>query len=666
MKNLFLILLFLPVTSHSQVSHMFSKVLVTGSLDNSEVTDIKIDSTSSIYLAGSLEGNADFDPSVAVNSANPSYYAHFLAKYDLNGNYLYSFLIDGVAFIADNVELEVAPNGEAFLIFTLEPLYTSVNIGGTGPPVMISGAANGPGFGQTAVVHYNSSGQYLSHFVLGPEVSEVKAALGNGQNLYLSGRYSGVVDFDPGVMTTTLDSSSDGDHFIAKYNSSGLVFAKGFTLNAGMIQSLNTDVNNNIFMSGFFTNTADLEPGAGLHAVTTTALSAGMTFKLDTNGNWPATPFLFIVDGGLWDNRVTDAIPATDGNHIFLTGRAFSPYTLPGTSAVFPRSSFVTKYHLSGTHIWSYYQTVTSGRIMAAKLAVDQCQQLYATGLTDGNATIRLYNSNGTLLSQQFSPAGFGYDHYWYQFGAPFGSLLWAGIEGSGVLHSDPKHDQLALDPLSQSLFYGSAYNHSPDLDPTAGSFPVSSAASSEAFFTKLQYTLPTQCPLDSSSFNLKAQVTADQEVLLSWTTFENSTYSVERSTDCESYQAIATSLTSPTHTDNDAPAGKNCYRVIRYGENQDRHISKTAILFLERPFDVKIFPQPNNGTFINLKFSSSFTGHGIIFTAQGQEVQRFSITDQSDVQIFFSSFLAPGAYTLKFFSPYQFLFAESFFVGSF
>ena len=105
--------------------------------------------------------------------------------------------------------------------------------------------------------------------------SGLSLALDNLGNVYSTGFYSGVVDFDPGVNITTLTclyapaGSAPANHydiFVWKLNNSGdFVWANSYGGNGedtGM--DICTDSQGNLYSAGFFSNTADFDPSGSV------------------------------------------------------------------------------------------------------------------------------------------------------------------------------------------------------------------------------------------------------------------------------------------------------------------------------------------------------------------------------------------------------------------
>lgn len=92
-------------------------------------------------------------------------------------------------------------------------------------------------------------------------------------NVYISGRFQGTADFNPDpLVTNNLTSASPlyWDIFFAKYDANGnYIWAKRIG-SAGIDYAyyLATDGTGNVYIAGYFSNTADFDPGAGIANLT--------------------------------------------------------------------------------------------------------------------------------------------------------------------------------------------------------------------------------------------------------------------------------------------------------------------------------------------------------------------------------------------------------------
>ena len=84
-------------------------------------------------------------------------------------------------------------------------------------------------------------------------------------NVFMTGGFSGTVDFDPGPGTFNLSSAGSNDIVIQKLDSSGnFIWAKslGGSEGDGSL-SITADASGNVYTTGWFIGTADFDPGTG-------------------------------------------------------------------------------------------------------------------------------------------------------------------------------------------------------------------------------------------------------------------------------------------------------------------------------------------------------------------------------------------------------------------
>ena len=94
----------------------------------------------------------------------------------------------------------------------------------------------------------------------------------DGGNKYVLGSFSGTIDFDPSGSTFNLTASNDSTIFLAKYTNYG-TFEWAFALHSssgGTIEgwSIDLDSVNNIYISGSYNGTPDLDPSANIATLT--------------------------------------------------------------------------------------------------------------------------------------------------------------------------------------------------------------------------------------------------------------------------------------------------------------------------------------------------------------------------------------------------------------
>ena len=113
-------------------------------------------------------------------------------------------------------------------------------------------------------------------------------AVDSSGNVYTIGTFKNTVDFDPGAGTANLTASGFLDAFVLKLDSSGnYVWAKSFTGTGNVYAaSMAVDSSGNIYTTGYFTETADFDPGAGTANLTSNGGYDVFVSKLDSSGNY--------------------------------------------------------------------------------------------------------------------------------------------------------------------------------------------------------------------------------------------------------------------------------------------------------------------------------------------------------------------------------------------
>lgn len=108
-------------------------------------------------------------------------------------------------------------------------------------------------------------------------------------NLYIAGSFNGTVDFDPDpVGNTSLTSAGGADGFILKLDPTGnFLWARNVGGTAGDgIQKLSLDNSGDIYATGPFNGTADMDPGASTFDLVSAGVNDVFVLKLDASGNF--------------------------------------------------------------------------------------------------------------------------------------------------------------------------------------------------------------------------------------------------------------------------------------------------------------------------------------------------------------------------------------------
>ncbi|MEO8087136.1 MAG: SBBP repeat-containing protein [Bacteroidota bacterium] len=201
-------------------------------------------------------------------------------------------------------------------------------------------------------------------------------------NIYTTGFFHGIADFDPGPGTFNMTSNGGQEIFISKLDASGnFVWAKQIGSTGDDFGDLIVlDANANVYITGTFENIADFDPGTGVNNLTSLGTENAFILKLDSSGN-----FIFVKQMGGTGITVPYYIALDGSGYIYTTGRFdgtadFDPGI--GTYNFFSFGSediFVSKLDASGNFIWAK-QMGGTGDDWSLSIAIDAIGNVYTTG----------------------------------------------------------------------------------------------------------------------------------------------------------------------------------------------------------------------------------------------------------------------------------------------
>lgn len=107
-------------------------------------------------------------------------------------------------------------------------------------------------------------------------------------NVYVTGVFQGTADFDPGDAVFNLTSAGGLDIFIVKLTAEGdFVWAKNFSgTEYEESNGIGTDSEGNVYISGYFYNPVDFDPGSGMFTMTPAGSGDGFAVKLSPDGDF--------------------------------------------------------------------------------------------------------------------------------------------------------------------------------------------------------------------------------------------------------------------------------------------------------------------------------------------------------------------------------------------
>lgn len=305
----------------------------------------------------------------------------------------------------------------------------------------------------------------------GSEDRGASISIDDDGGVYLTGRFSGTVDFDPGPNTYSLMSSGTQSAFVWKLLSSGeLQWAVALNSTdsvAGVAVSV--DDLNRVYCSGSFAGSADFDPGPNTYSLTSAGYGDAFVCALDASGS-----FLWAraLGGDSSDSAPGIAVDSMRGVYIsgwFQHTVDFDPgpgeYNLTANSM----NLFICKYDLNGQFQW--VRTVDgSGNDWCREVSIDSAGKVYGTGYFSASADFDP-GPETVILNNAGSADGF----IWKL--DPSGELDWArSISGT----SDDYAYDIACGP--SGVYCVGEFRGTVDFDPGPSEFTLESAGDSDVF----------------------------------------------------------------------------------------------------------------------------------------------------------------------------------------
>lgn len=239
-------------------------------------------------------------------------------------------------------------------------------------------------------------------------------ALDHAGNLYVTGYFSGTVDFDPGAAEDTRTANGLRDVFLAKMNKTGDLLGAwqfgGNDVDFGF--SVAVDAVNNVYLAGYFESSVDFDPGPGTVLLLSAGVADAFVLKLNSLGElaW-ARQF-----GGPANQVVYDLAVDDDGNS-YATGYFQDTADFDGGPGTAPmtatnRDAFVAKLDTAGALQWAR-QFSGAAEEHGNSIAVDANGAVVLTGsfqdtvdFDPGVETFELSAEGSDIFLAKLSPNG--------------------------------------------------------------------------------------------------------------------------------------------------------------------------------------------------------------------------------------------------------------------
>jgi len=268
-----------------------------------------IDKEGNIYLTGFFQDSIDFNGEVEVSKGSMDI---CIVKYSPNGDILWhkvyggSDIDRGASIALDNV-------GNVYVTGDFRSQH--VDFGD-------SSASDISSKGQEDIflIKLNKDGEFIWFQRYGANAKDAGISLhfDNLNNLLLTGFFALQVDFNPGGSGGELESAGFIDALVLKLDTDGnYIWARAFR-GTEYVKGLfiNSDIYNNVYVSGYFYGTADFDPSnAEIHNETSNGERDFYVTKLNSDGDFVWAGSI----GGIVDDRAI-SIAIDKQNNLYFTG----------------------------------------------------------------------------------------------------------------------------------------------------------------------------------------------------------------------------------------------------------------------------------------------------------------------------------------------------------
>jgi len=390
---------------------------------------VTVDANGNSYTTGYFSGTLDFDPSPDTASFTTPFGTNgyisqaFIAKYDADGNYLWA------TPIADSITSEsiaVDDNGN---------IYITGEFRGTadfdpGPDIVTLTATPTVYVRNAFIAKYDANGNYLwaigfHGIVYSPSIGSSHGKIidvDDSDNVYVTGTFSGAVDFDPGPDTVYLYTTTNNTVFITKYDTDGnyLWATKDIpiSLSSSTKRSICFADNGSFYTTGESSSIyPDFDPGPDTVNIDCNLSHCRYVAKYDTDGNYL---WAIGIDGVSYYG---EDVAVDELGNVYIVGASFNGTVdfdpgpdIANVSALNGRT-FIAKYDANGNYLWAIeHGNHTQGyRITVNGNNVYVVATMTAKSDKEGGClnSISKYSSFGSLIWS-----------YYYQSGSVCASII--------------------------------------------------------------------------------------------------------------------------------------------------------------------------------------------------------------------------------------------------
>lgn len=263
-------------------SGTFLWVKLMGGVDSEEGYGITLDASGNVYTTGMFQGSGDFNPgsgTTTLTSAGGN--DAFVQKLDNTGAFVWAKSFGGAGSEEGN---SIAVDGSGNVITTG---HFEV-ISDFDPGIGIANLTTN-GLKDIFISKLDASGNHTWVKQIGGAADDIgnSVAVDGSGNVYSTGEFSAIADFDPGAGTTSFTSAGLKDIYVSKLDGTGnFSWAKQMGTSSDESGNDICFVSSSVFTTGKFSGTADFNPGSGTNNLTSAGGSDVFVQKLDASGNY--------------------------------------------------------------------------------------------------------------------------------------------------------------------------------------------------------------------------------------------------------------------------------------------------------------------------------------------------------------------------------------------
>ncbi|MFN7911692.1 MAG: SBBP repeat-containing protein [Bacteroidota bacterium] len=265
------------------------------------------------FITGYFGGTIDFDPGPSFfNLSSGPATALYVLKLDPSGNFIWAKSVSSVSNSVYGLSIAIDNSNNSYITGYY---YGSIDFN-PGPGTF---SLNANGQKDIYILKLDNLGNFVWAKGMGGSFDDSgsRIHIDDFGNVWTTGYFVDLVDFDPGIGLFNLSSLPSYGVFISKLDANGnFILAKAFT-GAGTSEAttITTDGTGNAYLTGFFNATTDFDPNFSSFNLTPVGVNDVFVVKLNPTGN-----LLWAKSFGGSAIEIGRNIALDSENNIYVTG----------------------------------------------------------------------------------------------------------------------------------------------------------------------------------------------------------------------------------------------------------------------------------------------------------------------------------------------------------